>query len=1323
MSLVMPNIYLSKNANFYILRFTFHILHFLSVFNRIDPLSTQNSKPKTQNFLLLLLFLPITLPATHIVGGEMNYTCLGNDDYEITLTIFRDCYNGNPNAWFDDPASVGVFSIQNDLLFEVQIPWEATLNDTLHPVLSNNCFVVPPDVCVHTTTYTTTINLPPRIGGYQLAYQRCCRNETIVNIIDPLDTGATYGVTISEAALLGCNSSPKFREWPPLYICVAEPIVFDQSAVDVDGDSIVYRLCTPLQGANPDVPQPQPPNPPPYEPVRWIDPPYNETNMLNGRAGDAALRINAATGLLTGLPNTIGQFVVGICVEEYRAGQLIATTRRDFQYNVGVCGKAVAGFAAPAIQCNDLRVEFINESLGANDFLWSFGDGTEAATRHPAHIYPDTGMYEVQLIVEPNSICADTFRQMLQLQETDLQVDFNYEFQACGDSLVVQFNDSSVDSFNTNLTYQWRINNGEVVSTIANPVLSFSGSGEQVVELTVFSANGCPQLRRDTFISPLITGFIVSDSIQICAGESVELKPQFAPDLHYEWSPVIGLNNPNSATPIARPDTTTTYTVRMSDEADFCAIQRAITVVVPPPIRLQLPPDTVICDPDFLLKVETAVPVTYQWSRGNALIATTDTLRVMPFGSVTYGLEVTDENSCTESEQVTITGHAVDVKMDSLQLVCPGEALSLQVENLDITDTLSYQWQPVDFILAGANTATPVVRLSTIGRQWFTVEISNQWGCTYVDSTAVVAVDTTDQIDFVFATQCSGLSVQFSSTSSHGAYYQWNFGDPSRPTAMATGANPTYTYPAAGEYEVTLTLPESLTCVAPLRKRVVVGEPEIMVDFSVDLTACAETATVLFSDLSINNQSNIEAYEWQFSNDENSSQQNVIVETDSSQILLATLIITSADGCVDSLTKEIPLQLIEHTVPDTVIICNGEATFLHPDFNENYQYQWSPATGLEDANAANPLANPSQTTTYQVTITDINNEICQLETEVVAVVPPIFAFTSPQDTTICENEITLNVQANPSLDYEWSSTENFATIISTTHQLGAFPVGEQTYYVRATDDFGCQQQAATTVTNATLDILLPAAQTICVGDSLTLQAVHLNPAFLTTFTWSPMTDLNDHTILQPIVTPSTSVTYVLNAQNEVGCTFGGDTRVNVFDFQPPLEIIADQTTLTTIDEVAQLNATLNEEYTYEWTPAMGLSNAFIPDPIAQPTTTTTYTLRITNRDGCSNERSITIEVLNLECRPPHIFVPQGFTPNGDGKNDVLLVRGVPIEQFYFAVYNRWGQLVFETTDKTVGWDGTFAGAELPSAVFAYYLEVSCFGGEEFITKGNVTLLR
>jgi gliding motility-associated-like protein len=140
-------------------------------------------------------------------------------------------------------------------------------------------------------------------------------------------------------------------------------------------------------------------------------------------------------------------------------------------------------------------------------------------------------------------------------------------------------------------------------------------------------------------------------------------------------------------------------------------------------------------------------------------------------------------------------------------------------------------------------------------------------------------------------------------------------------------------------------------------------------------------------------------------------------------------------------------------------------------------------------------------------------------------------------------------------------------------------------------------------------------------------------------------------------------------------------------------------------------------------PHEGLDDPFVYNPVATPTETTTYTLTVTNEEGCKAVRQITIYVISPDCREPNIFVPNAFTPNGDGNNDVLYVRSNIIESMEFAIYNRWGQKVFETTEQSIGWDGTYKGQELPNDVFGYYLKAKCFNGEEFFKKGNISLMR
>ncbi len=369
----------------------------------------QKNMPRLLQILVLpiLLALPLASQATHIVGGEMTYTCLGNNLYEIKLTIFRDSYNGIPN--FDDPASIGIFyNSSNQLMQEVLIDFDPMLNDTLNPDLADDCFVVPPDVCVHTTTYTAIVTLPNDPAGYHLVYQRCCRNQTISNLIQPDSVGATYSIQVGPQALLECNSSPVFNNWPPLYLCVNQPFQIDQSAIDPDGDSLVYRLCDPLEGATPNNPRPQPPNAPPYVEVPWASG-YGVDNQIGGMP---PMAIDPLTGLLTGHPNIIGQFVIGICVEEYRNGVLIGLKRRDYQVNIGLCGLPTAAFFTPEVQCG-FEVELTNQSAVADDFLWVFNDpnnpGATSTEFNPTYNYAEEGNYEIMLIAEPGTICSDTF--------------------------------------------------------------------------------------------------------------------------------------------------------------------------------------------------------------------------------------------------------------------------------------------------------------------------------------------------------------------------------------------------------------------------------------------------------------------------------------------------------------------------------------------------------------------------------------------------------------------------------------------------------------------------------------------------------------------------------------------------------------------------------------------------------------------------------------------------------------------------------------------------------------------------------------------------
>jgi gliding motility-associated-like protein len=550
---------------------------------------------KKSFYIFLLFFLQFLIVektfATHIIGGEMNYKCLGNNKYEITLTIFRDCFNGVPP--FDDTAHVGIFDKNFKLIDSLLL--KLNPDDTLKAILNDTCLVVPKNVCVHTTTYRTIVELKPLAGGYILAYQRCCRNKTIVNIIEPERSGATFSVVISEDALNGCNNSAKFKNWPPIFICVNEPIKFDHSAIDADKDSVFYRLCTPYLGADYIASNPTPSYfTIPFDTIKWKAP-YNRLNMLGGNP----LKIDPKTGELTGKPNTIGQFVVGICADEYRKGKLISTNRRDFQYNVGVCGSADAAIFAPKIQCDNLAVKFENLSQNSNKFIWDFGDTKiltdTSSLKNPTYTYADTGTYKVRLIASPGSVCSDTTFHIIRLSKSVLVADFSFTTANCKDSLDVIFQDKSTDLTGAPSGWQWKLFNGKdtIKSNLQNPTLKPWKSATWIAELTVFAKNGCPKTLRKEVIVDLIDVKIL-DTVRACIGENVALiaTPK---NYTYSWTPTSAFQNPTqgSQTAVVTADAKT-YTAEISSKS--CKTKKSITVLPDkstPKLVVKATPDTI----------------------------------------------------------------------------------------------------------------------------------------------------------------------------------------------------------------------------------------------------------------------------------------------------------------------------------------------------------------------------------------------------------------------------------------------------------------------------------------------------------------------------------------------------------------------------------------------------------------------------------------------------------------------------------------------------------------------------------------------------------
>jgi gliding motility-associated-like protein len=440
----------------------------------------------------------------------MIYDNLGGGNYRITLKVYRDCINGL--APFDGDgnnaatAYITVYTGSDSLIGVYDIG--APVITQVPPAFNNPCVLAPNTVCIQQGVYTKTLNLPPKAGGYYVVYQRCCRNGTILNIVTPGLVGSTYFATIPGPELNGVNSSPRFKNLPPIYVCNSLNFSFDHSATDPDGDQLVYSICSPFQGLDGCCPTlssgspiassscPSPPAqcttaapPQPYSPIIFSSP-YTSAYPI---ASNPAFSINPATGILSGTPNLNGQWVFGICVQEFRNNQLIATHYRDFQITVFNCiVTTIASVPEDGFnKCRGLTVTFGNNSTTSSPipltYFWDFGvqnitnDTSNIAT--PTYAYPDTGKYVITLVVNPGKPCTDTVKKTVFVYEK-YEVSFpkntkqcfknnSFNFMAMGDNL-------SPSTFTWNFTPIATPS----ISNLQNPTnINFSQPGNYVVKL------------------------------------------------------------------------------------------------------------------------------------------------------------------------------------------------------------------------------------------------------------------------------------------------------------------------------------------------------------------------------------------------------------------------------------------------------------------------------------------------------------------------------------------------------------------------------------------------------------------------------------------------------------------------------------------------------------------------------------------------------------------------------------------------------------------------------------------------------------------------
>ena len=408
---------------------------------------------------------------------------------------------------------------------------------------------------------------------------------------------------------------------------------------------------------------------------------------------------------------------------------------------------------------------------------------------------------------------------------------------------------------------------------------------------------------------------------------------------------------------------------------------------------------------------------------------------------------------------------------------------------------------------------------------------------------------------------------------------------------------------------------------------------------------------------------------------------------------------TDINGCQakDSIFVVVhPLPIIKAYSKDSSI-CKGDSILFYAQGAKTYS--WS--GGIKDS----VYFSPTTTNTYTVTGTDSNG--CSATAQLKLKVGPKQLDSLSGTSIICFGDSALVMVTVDSAGYKflWNTGD-------TSNTIHTKPSATQTYNVKINNGFCIKDTSATVTVNHIPVPTISTNQSICLYDTATLTAGGGQ-----LYAWSPATGLSSVDSSTTLANPTSPQTYTVVVTNIACPTATASVQVVVNPL--PTGSICCSTTILLHESAPLQTITASQGATFAWSPVDGLSCTTCQNTSASPETSTTYSVKITDANGCTTIDTAVVKV-NPIC---NLFVPTAFSPNQDGVNDVIGVMGDCIQTMQFSIFDKWGERVFYASDPAKTWDGTYNGEAMNPGVYVYYLTATSFGGQNFTRKGDITLVR
>ncbi|MBX3241691.1 MAG: gliding motility-associated C-terminal domain-containing protein [Chitinophagaceae bacterium] len=543
--------------------------------------------------------------------------------------------------------------------------------------------------------------------------------------------------------------------------------------------------------------------------------------------------------------------------------------------------------------------------------------------------------------------------------------------------------------------------------------------------------------------------------------------------------------------------------------------------------------------------------------------------------------------------------------------------------------------------------------------------------------------------------------------------YYWEFGDPANTTS--TEASPSFTYRDTGVYNVRLITNRFEEC-SDTANTVVKIYPGFTPDFSFS-EGCKDVA-IRFTDRTTARYGVVDSWQWDFGVpgifDDVSGDRNPSYTYTASGAYNVALTVGTSKGCSKTISNELivrdrPLLIL----PKDTLMCDVDTISITATGAPG-TYTWSPNYNIAPLSGPTVHVSPQQTTDYSVSLTTVPG--CT-STETIRVhVVSFVSLDAGADFTMCRTDTVQLQPVSDGLRYEWSPV---STIIDPLVKNALVsPVDEFTTYNVTAHIGKCFARDQITIRTVPYpDVRISNDTAICYGDTAQLYAE--GGAY---YTWSPFVSISNQRIENPFVSPSSTTVYSVSVTDTLGCPKPTVKSVEIRVI-PPVPAFAGNDTVVVLGQPLQLNATGAEFY--KWSPGSYLSNTEIANPVAlfegDAGDLAIYSVKVSTPEGCFAHDTISVRIFRTA---PDIFMATGFTPNNDGLNDGFRAIPVGIKFFdYLKIFNRWGQLLFSTTDASQAWDGKFNGADQPADTYVWMVSGTDYLGEQIAKKGTFILIR